>query len=278
MTQWHPLFAKLLRPMLEAHYDVQTGTPVGDVPRMADIVLVRRTSTGKLPYQGLWRWLTPWNVLEYKGPTVSARVDDLDDLLEVGWGIHRRLNEERVKRREARVERTEVSFWYLANHLGRRFLRDVEALVGPLEMLEAGLWRVRLVQRDLFLVSSRTVAVERDSVPLHVLARESDEARLAVARLVVEDRDLWDRYGPWLAFLNVHIHEEVIRMARVKKRRLPINLRLFLKEIGAAEALNQIGMKEAVEAMGVDQFLAHLTPKQRRELQRRLKDDPRDDT
>src|SRR4051812_39762062 len=105
MMQWHPLFAKLLRPMLEANYEVQTEVPVGDAPRAADIVLVRRTTSGALPYLGLWRHLTAWNVLEFKGPTVPARVDDLDALLEVGWGIHRRLNEERLKRREAPVGR-----------------------------------------------------------------------------------------------------------------------------------------------------------------------------
>jgi hypothetical protein len=40
--QWHPLFAKILRPLVQEHYDVQTGFPVGDAPRSADIVLVRR--------------------------------------------------------------------------------------------------------------------------------------------------------------------------------------------------------------------------------------------
>jgi len=95
-TQWHPLFAELLRPLVEGYYEVQTNVPVGDVPREADLVLLRRTSAKTLPFQGLWRHLTPWNILEYKGPSVSARFEHLDLLIELGLGIHRRLNEERA--------------------------------------------------------------------------------------------------------------------------------------------------------------------------------------
>ena len=33
VTQWHPLFAKLLRPLVEGHYEVQINVPVGEAPR-----------------------------------------------------------------------------------------------------------------------------------------------------------------------------------------------------------------------------------------------------
>src|SRR3954467_6134164 len=69
MIQWHPLFAQLLRPLLEGYYAVETNVPVGDVPRAPDIVLVRRPSGEPPPFKGLWKDLTPWNVFEYKGPT-----------------------------------------------------------------------------------------------------------------------------------------------------------------------------------------------------------------
>ena len=42
--QWHPLFAKMLRPLVQDYYEVQTNLPVGDAPRAADIVLVQLTS------------------------------------------------------------------------------------------------------------------------------------------------------------------------------------------------------------------------------------------
>ena len=125
--------------MLEDYFEVQINVPVGDVPREADLVLVRRTTPGKLPFLGLWKHLTAWNVLEYKGPTVSARVADLDLLLELGLGIHRRL---RQRQTTTAVPAThDVSFWYLAHHLGRRFLSQAEQALSPLVALGPGIWR-----------------------------------------------------------------------------------------------------------------------------------------
>jgi hypothetical protein len=110
MQPWHPLFAQLLRPVLEGYYEVQTNVPVGDAPREADLVLLRRTSTGSLPFCGLWKALTTWNVLEFKGPTVSPRLRDLDRMVELGLGIDRRLNDERRKQRQPPLAPQEVSF------------------------------------------------------------------------------------------------------------------------------------------------------------------------
>jgi hypothetical protein len=118
--QWHPVFAELLRPLVESHYEVEANMPVGDAPRQADFVLLRRTRAGRLPSAGLWRDLTTWNVLEFKGPTVSPRDADLDLLVELGLGIHRRLNEERAKQKRPVLGPEETSLWYLANRLGRR--------------------------------------------------------------------------------------------------------------------------------------------------------------
>src|SRR5437660_2929139 len=99
MKQWHPLFVRLLRPLVESHYEIRTNLPVGDLPREADFVLLRRTRQGQLPFQHLWRHLTTWNVFEFKAPTVSARRRHLNLLLEVGLGIDRRLNQERARKR-----------------------------------------------------------------------------------------------------------------------------------------------------------------------------------
>ena len=38
--QWHPLFAELLRPLVQSHHEVETNVPVGDVPR--EVVLALR--------------------------------------------------------------------------------------------------------------------------------------------------------------------------------------------------------------------------------------------
>ena len=135
MTQWHPLFAQLLRPLVERYYDIQTTVPVGDAPREADLVLMRRTASGLPPFQGLWKDLTAWNMLEFNGPTVSPRVRDLDLLVELGLGIDRRLNEERVRQQQRPSVPDATSFWYLASRLRSRFLREARHRFADLEVL-----------------------------------------------------------------------------------------------------------------------------------------------
>jgi hypothetical protein len=140
---------------------------------------------------------------------VSARADDLDTLLELGLGIHRRLNEQRVKERHGRVERRDVSFWYLANRLGRRFLRSATSLLGSLELLGAGVWRLGHLHRSLVLVSGQDVPVDRDSLPVHLLAQEPEEQQRAVARVLGKNLDLLPLYGAWLASAHPGISTKV---------------------------------------------------------------------
>src|SRR5262249_44194496 len=122
MRHWHPLFAQLLRPLLQDYYEIRTNLPVGDLPREADVVLLRLTAATPPPFHGLWRPLPPWNLLEYKGPSDDPALRDLDLLVELGLGIDRRLNEGHVREGHAVRARADVSFWYIANHLGRRFV------------------------------------------------------------------------------------------------------------------------------------------------------------
>jgi hypothetical protein len=258
-TQWHPLFAHLLRPLVESHYEVHTNLTVGDAPREADLALLRRTADAP-PFVGLWRRLSVWNVLEFKGPTESARVADLDLLIELGLGIDRRLNEERRKKKEPEVERAEVSFWYLANHLGRRFLRDVRAL-GKLQPDGPGVWRAAHLGRHLVLVSNREVPVERDSITVHLLVREPLESTRLVARQVASEKELWQLYAGWLATMFPDLYEEIRKMATSELGPI-IDVRPIIKKLGMADVLRQLGVKEVVDALGVDAIADSLSPEQ----------------
>jgi hypothetical protein len=162
--QWHPLFAELLRPLLQKHFEVRTNVAVGDVPREADILLVQRTTSAPTPFRGLWRHLTTWNVVEFKAPSVSARLRDLDLLVEVGLGLDRRLNEDRQRQQQRVLSPEQVSFWYIAKDLGRRFLHDARHRLAQLEGVEAGLWRSQVLERLVFFVSSIAVTGEPESV------------------------------------------------------------------------------------------------------------------
>jgi hypothetical protein len=278
--QWHPLFAKLLRPLVEEYYDVQTNFPVGDVPREADIVLLRRTTKKTLPFRGLWRHLTTWNILEYKGPTVSARLEDLDLLVELGLGIHRRLNEEGAKRKQKPMEAAQVSFWYLANSLGSRFRGAAETKLGTLEPVGDGIWRGRVLDRPVVLISGRDLPVEPESVPCHILGIESPEKELALAQLVVQQPSLWEQYGQYIRSFHPQSFQEVQAMARTaKKKEFKIHIKPLIELMGMEEFIKQAGKDEVFAGLCSDpkekkRFLAKLlkdfSEKEIAELKRNL--------
>ncbi len=272
--QWHPIFAHLLRPLMESHYEVRTGQTVGDMPRSSDIVLLRKAAAGQPPFHGLWSHLTLWNVLEYKGPTVSARFDELHALIELGFGIHRRLNE--LQQRERRrgdeegqgahpdVDYPDVSFWYLVNHLGGRFLAEAPWHLPGLMQVTAGLWQASVFSHPLFLVSTRELEVERESLPLHVLAGVADADKGTVKTVLQAEPALWPNYGPWLFIHEPALWREISQMATQQQGPLTLDfrpladylketggLKRFLEEVGVKEAVEAVGVKEVVEAVGV---------------------------
>jgi hypothetical protein len=279
MKQWHPVFAELLRPALEAYYEVQTNVPVGDAPREADLVVLRRTTQAPLPFRGLWRHLTSWNVLEFKGPTVTPRLGDIDLLIELGLGIDRRLHEQRTQQRQRRLPPEDVSFWYLVNQLGRRFLREAERKLGALEALGPGVWRCILLGHLVFLVSSVDLPVEVDSLPLLIVGKEPPATEREVARLVVAQPELQERYGGWMLGLHPEAWKEVEAMARATGKRLLFDIRPavehlglghFIEQVGVDRVIEEIGDKELAKRVGIDRWLATLSPAKRRELKRRL--------
>lgn len=279
MNQWHPVFAQLLRPAVEAYYEVRTTMPVGDAPREADFVLLRRMRQATPPFRGLWRHLTAWNILEFKGPTVSPRRRDVDLLIELGLGIDRRLHAESAQRRKRHIASAEVSFWYLANHLGRRFLHDAERKLGELEPLGPGLWRCRVLERLVFLVSSINLPVETDSLPLHIVGLEPPATERQVAQLVIEQPQLQKWYAGWLATLHSTAWKEAEAMARAAGKKPLFDIRpaieslgldRVIEQVGIDRVIEQIGDEELVRRIGVDRFLARLSAAERRELKRRL--------
>src|SRR5207244_1789004 len=105
-------------------------------------------------------------------------------LVELGLGINRKLNEDRRETGQSILDPSEVSFWYLANHLGRSILRDFRQTLGELEVVSPGIWRCEVMRRAVFLISGRDLPVEEDSLPLHIISRESGATERAVAEFV----------------------------------------------------------------------------------------------
>jgi hypothetical protein len=281
-TQWHPVFAELLRPLVQSHYEVQTNVPVGDAPRQADILLLRRTRAGALPFTGLWRHLTAWNVLEFKGPTVTPQDEHLESLVEVGLGIHRRLNEEQLHQGRPILGPDGVSFWYLANRLGRRLLAGWERRVGRLEVLGKGLWRCEVLGRLVFLVSGAQLPVEENSLPLHVVAIEPPETEQEVARLVASRPELWDQYGIWLSAFHPEAYEGVRSMARTSRKKFEPTLEPLIESMGLEWVIEKVGVERIIDQLGAERFFDQLgakkltqalTPRQRQQLKRVLEEE-----
>jgi hypothetical protein len=264
MTQWHPIFAQLLRSALQEYYDIQTNVPVGDLPREADIILVRRATGHKPPFRSLWKHLTGWNILEFKGRSESARVNDIDLLVEVGLGIHRRLQEQEPR---SKIGRVDVSFWYLANRLGKRFLRDVIELTGTLNSINPGLWRGSILGRPLWLVSNRDVPIDNENAPVRAVCEQSIEHVRELASVVIAENEMWELYCGLLGTLNPGLREELQIMA-TKRNKGEIDWTAFFNSFEEPERTR---LKQKLLArLGPDAILQALTPKQREELLHRL--------
>jgi hypothetical protein len=103
--------------------------------------------------------------------------------------------------------------------------------------------------------------------------------RSQVAHLVLEQRELQERYGGWLASLHPAAWKEVEAMAhsvgrKVKLDLLPainyLGLDHVIEQVGLDRVIEQVGVKEVVKRIGVERLLANLSPAERRELKRRL--------
>jgi hypothetical protein len=205
----------------------------------------------------------------------------------LGFGISRRLGQRGKRKRSTTTE--QVSFWYLANQLGSAFLGECERRLGqPLEPLEPGTWRAALLGHPVILVSRIDLRVERDNIPLHLVAKEPLEKELAVARLLLESEELWDRCGQWFGALHPAALDEVKTMAAAKTKKLDIDLGPLIQHVGVKEVIRQIGVKEVIRQIGskrflheglkdalqgvsVNELLRNLPAELRQELKRRMK-------
>ena len=246
---------------MESHFEVRTDQPVGDLPRSSDVVLLRKTAATPPPFQGLWRRLTTWNALEYKGPTVSPRFDDLHDLIELGLGIHRRLNELQRKEQAPEMDYPEVSFWYLVNHIGRRFLAEAPTYLPGIQQETEGIWRASLFGHPVFLVSVQELRVERDSMALHVLAGVPDQEKGIIVEALKAEPGLIASYAEWLFAREPAIWKEISLMAARQQQQAPVDYNLMAENLKSIGGLNPF-----LEALGTEGLWAALSPRQREEM------------
>ena len=253
-TQWHPLFAHLLRLLLDRYYEVRTEVPVSELPRRGDLLLLRRQTAETPPFEGLWSHLTDWNVLEFKGPTDAAEEDDLELLVHVGTGLTYRFNEERVARGQERLENRQVSFWYLAPVLGETFLGHARTRTF-FDYQTGGLWRGSVWGHPVWLVSRRDVAVEQDTIPLHLVDCDPAAPR-AMAELVVHDEELLRRYATWLFTLQPRLWEEIRHMTSTSTDGPRLDWATIGKYVNLDEVVRTLSPNHVIQLLGVDRAVA----------------------
>jgi hypothetical protein len=295
--QWHPLFTRLLRPQVERYYEIRTEVPVSDLPRRADLVLLRRVGAGPVPFRGLWRHLTPWNALDFKGRTEAARPAHLPLLIELGLGIARRLHEEGRAGNVGRVPAEGISFWYLASRLGRRFLQAAAGGLRDWGLLSPGVWHGRVLGHPVILVSTVDLPIDDESLPLHVLAAEPPAREREVGQFLTATEQRLAAYGGVFSVFHQATWREVEAMAQRSRRALSIDIspvvetlgleevirqigeervirqigrEKVIRQIGEGEVLREIGPKKLVEHLDVQTILENLPPAKRRQLKRLL--------
>jgi hypothetical protein len=253
--QWHRLFTRLLRPQVERYYEIRTEMPVGDLPRRADLVLLRRVGVGPPPFQGLWRYLTPWNALAFKGRTEAARPAHLPLLVELGLGIARRLHEEGQPASARSVAAEGISFWYLASQLGRRFLHAAASGLQDWGLLGPGVWHGRVLGHPVFLVSTADLPVDDYSLPLHVLAAEPPAREREVGEFLTATEERLAAYGGVFSVFHQATWREVKAMAQRSRRTLTIDISPVVETLGLEEVIRQIGKDNIIRRIGKESFI-----------------------
>jgi hypothetical protein len=267
-TQWHPVFVKLLGLLLNDFYEIQPEISVSDLPRRADLLVIRRQATEQPPFEGLWTHLNDWNVMEFKGPTDRAEEDDLDLLMHVGAGITYRFNQERQTREEPRLANRQISLWFLAPSLGDTFLDQARVRL-DLYYETGGLWRGKAWGHPVWLLSYRDAPVEEDTIPLHLFDREPG-APIALGKLMLKDEELLRRFTGWVLALQPDLWEEMRRMSTTTSQSVidweavskVYNLEDIVPYIPPEKIIQRLGVKEAIKVIGRDAVIKTLGEKE----------------
>jgi hypothetical protein len=148
-----------------------------------------------------------------------------------------------------------------------------------MEEMGPGVWRSHVLLRPIFLIDSKTVPVEPESVPLHLAAEESRESELALARVIVEEPRYWELFGTLLNALHPNIWKEAKQMARSKKKPDGFDMTPVIEEVGLEKYLEAVkiddiidtyGAKNLVKKLGIERFVASLSADERQKLKERL--------
>jgi hypothetical protein len=287
-TQWHPVFVHAMSLLLEDFYVVEPEVPTGDLPRRADLMLLRRAATDP-PFTGIWANLLDWNLFEFKSPLDHAESLDLDFLMHVGTGIFCRFNEQRRDSGEQPIRHRQFALWYVVPRLPEPFWEHTRERCFW-EAEAGGVWRGRAWNYPVYLLDySMLDTTTVDALPLGILRRERGGFD-ATSQVLRERIDLFRRYRELLQRFRPTIWEELKTMkidpsivdwqevgratANILEDILPyLPVDQLLKGIPEEKVIQTLGEEKVIETLGPEHLLQKLlagkTPEQIQEMIRK---------
>jgi hypothetical protein len=178
-----------------------------------------------------------------------------------------RWNEERKGQAQERLANRQVSFWYLVPALGETFMGQAR-LRAPWDYQTGGLWRGSVWGHPVWLQAYRDAPVEVDTIPLHLLDQDTAAPR-ALGELMVQQRELLERFAAWLFALQPKLWKEMRHMASkaADGPRLDwetigemTNLDEVVRVLPPERVIQMLGVDRAIEVIGLERVLESAGP------------------
>ncbi|MGL4552204.1 MAG: hypothetical protein ACRC33_13575 [Gemmataceae bacterium] len=286
-----------MRLSLGDYYEVEPEVPTGELPRRADMVLIRRERADP-PFAGIWMHLAEWNLFEFKSPTDAPEEADLGLLMHVGTGVHYRYNEERKACGEGPIRPGQFALWYVVPSLGETFFGRAQQRAF-FRAEGGGLWRGKAWGHPVFLLNyGQADPGQLDALPLNILRRDLGTPS-AMRDLLASRLDLLRQFARLLVEFQPRLWEALKAMAQTKdiidwvevgrvttddidkfvanwptdKVVQAVGEGKMIQTIGEGKVIQTIGEDKVIQTIGeerlLQKLLKHLTSEQLAELVRK---------
>jgi hypothetical protein len=243
---WHPFLADLLRQRYGDRLVIHENVPLGDLPLEADLLLIRRDLQQALPYP--FALLGERTLVEFKSPDESADQAALQQLETYAM---------LYLQRAGLGPRQGVTLWLVAS----QFARDVSqrGAAELVQQFEAGPGVIggSVDGFPTYLVDLQEVPFTPETLPLHVVARGSQEQHMV--EYVLDHHQEYPHELDLVQRLHPQMLLEVLHMRQLTPEQIGLDYPALLKLIGDERALKLMGPKRALDLIGeeeVRQWLA----------------------
>lgn len=244
--QWHPLLARFLKRDYQDRLDIQYEFPLGELPRRADFILIRRRSEVDLPYP--LNYLGQTTLMEYEGPDETVSQPHLQLL-----GIHAHLY---VLQQNLEARR-DLVLWLVGSQFAAGLSDPRLAHLEGLEEAGPGAQRGMLDGFETYLVDLASVPMTEELL-CFLLVTKARQRELAEFLL-----DRRERLGFYLTFMHL-MHrealEEVLTMRKMTAEELEIDAEALVQACGEEGIIELLGPERIISHLGEERIISHLGP------------------